>query len=50
MLNDHLLQAKIVLPPEAPISEICNYCNWTNSELFVFNFKINLFLKKIYIN
>ncbi|CAK5031253.1 unnamed protein product [Meloidogyne enterolobii] len=33
MLNDHLLQAKIVLPPEAPISEICNYCNWTNSEL-----------------
>jgi hypothetical protein len=33
MLNDHLLQAKVVLPEEVSISEICDYCNWSNLEL-----------------
>uniref|UniRef100_A0A0R3S2I3 Solute carrier family 12 member 6 n=1 Tax=Elaeophora elaphi TaxID=1147741 RepID=A0A0R3S2I3_9BILA len=27
MLGEHLLQARVVLPGDAPLSEICNYCN-----------------------
>lgn len=33
MLDDHLLQAKIVLPHDVPISEICDYCSWSHPEL-----------------
>uniref|UniRef100_A0A914BUW3 Solute carrier family 12 member 6 n=1 Tax=Acrobeloides nanus TaxID=290746 RepID=A0A914BUW3_9BILA len=31
MLGDHLLQARLVLPPGADISEICDYCTHVNT-------------------
>ncbi|KAM3725768.1 Potassium/chloride cotransporter [Dirofilaria immitis] len=27
MLGEHLLQARVVLPADVPLSDICNYCN-----------------------
>lgn len=30
MLGDHLLQASAILPANASISQICNYCNPEN--------------------
>lgn len=36
MYGDHLLQAKVVIPENVSITELCNYCNFTtNSVLYV---------------
>lgn len=35
MYGDHLLQAKIVIPSNVSISELCNYCNLNNFNLYV---------------
>ncbi|KAI1708469.1 amino acid permease domain-containing protein [Ditylenchus destructor] len=56
MYGDHLLQAKMVLAEEDPISEMCNMCNFTtNPELykriedaFGFDPKLDLYCKNGY--
>lgn len=45
MYRDHLLQAKEVIPLNASISELCNYCNLTNNPILYVNcFFYDIFL------